>query len=78
MLARSGFNHSMNYRSAVVIGRPRLVTDEAERAHAFDLLVDHAAPGRSAALRKPTRKELAATSLLALPLHEASVKVRIG
>ena len=53
-------------------------TDEAERAHGFDLLVDHATPGRSAALRQPTRKELAATTLLALPMHEASVKVRVG
>jgi uncharacterized protein len=78
VLARSGFNHSMNYRSAVVIGRPRVVTDEDERAHGFDLLVDHATPGRSAALRKPTRKELAATTLLALPMHESSVKVRVG
>jgi uncharacterized protein len=78
VLARSGFNHSMNYRSAVVIGRPRVVTDEDERAHGFDLLVDHATPGRSAALRKPTRKELAATTLLALPMHEASVKLRVG
>ena len=78
VLARSGFNHSMNYRSAVVIGRARQVTDEAERAHAFDLLVDHAAPGRAAQLRRPTRKELAATTVLALSLHEASVKCRTG
>ncbi len=78
VLARSGFNHSMNYRSAVVIGRPRVVTDEAERSHALDLLVDHVTPGRSAALRRPTRKELAATTVLALPLHEASVKRRGG
>jgi nitroimidazol reductase NimA-like FMN-containing flavoprotein (pyridoxamine 5'-phosphate oxidase superfamily) len=78
VLARSGFNHSMNYRSAVVIGRPRVVESESERAYAFDLLVDHAAPGRSATLRRPTRKELAATTLLALPLHEASVKRRAG
>jgi len=78
VLARSGFNHSMNYRSAVVIGRPRAVTDADERAHALDLLVDHVAPGRSAALRRPTRKELAATTVLALPLHEASVKRRAG
>ena len=48
VLARSGFNHSMNYRSAVVVGRPRLVTGEAERSHALDLLVDHVTPGRSA------------------------------
>ncbi len=78
VLARSGFNHSMNYRSAVVIGRPRVVTDDDERKRAFDLIVDHAAPGRSAELRRPLRKELAATTLLALPLHEASVKMRTG
>lgn len=78
VLARSGFHHSMNYRSAVVVGRPRVVTDEAERSHALDLVVDHVTPGRSAALRRPTRKELAATVVLALPLHEASVKRRAG
>ena len=78
VLARSGFNHSMNYRSAVVIGRPRRVEDADERSHALDLLVDHVTPGRSAALRRPTRKELAATTVLALPLHEASVKRRDG
>jgi uncharacterized protein len=78
VLARSGFMHSMNHRSAVVIGRPRVVTDAAERSHALDVLVDHVVPGRSAALRRPTRKELAATAVLALPLAEASVKVRAG
>jgi nitroimidazol reductase NimA-like FMN-containing flavoprotein (pyridoxamine 5'-phosphate oxidase superfamily) len=78
VLARSGFNHSMNYRSAVVIGRARRVEDPAERSHALDLLVDHVVPGRSAELRRPTRKELAATTVLALPLHEASVKMRSG
>ena len=78
VLARSGFNHSMNYRSAVVVGRPRLVTDARERSHALDLLVDHMAAGRSAALRRPTRKELAATTVLALSMEEASVKRRSG
>ena len=78
VLARSGFNHSMNYRSAVVVGRPRRVTDDLERSRALDLLVDHVAPGRAATLRRPTRKELAATVVLALPLHEASVKRRAG
>lgn len=78
VLARSGFSHSMNYRSAVVIGRPRVVEDPDERAHALDLLVDHVVPGRAATLRRPTRKELAATIVLALPLHEASVKSRTG
>jgi nitroimidazol reductase NimA-like FMN-containing flavoprotein (pyridoxamine 5'-phosphate oxidase superfamily) len=78
VLARSGFAHSMNYRSAVVIGRPRVVDDPDERAHALDVLVDHVVPGRAEALRRPTRKELAATVVLALPLLEASVKQRTG
>jgi uncharacterized protein len=78
VLSRSGFTHSMNYRSAVVIGRPRGVSDPDEHAHALDLVVDHVVPGRSATLRRPTRKELAATAVLALPLREASVKSRAG
>ena len=57
---------------------PAPVTEEAERSHALDLLVDHVTPGRSATLRRPTRKELAATTVLALPLQEASVKQRTG
>lgn len=76
--ARSAFNHSMNYRSAVVLGRARLVEDPAERQHALDLVVDHMVPGRSATLRPSTRKELAATAVLAVPLHEASMKARAG
>ncbi|WP_323792368.1 pyridoxamine 5'-phosphate oxidase family protein [Nocardioides sp.] len=76
--ARSGFHHSMNYRSAVVIGRARVVTDPDEKAHALALTVDHMVPGRSATLREPTRKELAATSVLAVPLAEASLKQRSG
>jgi len=78
VLARSGFHHSVNYRSAVVIGRARLVTDHDERVHAFDLTVDHLVPGRAATLRPPTRRELAATGLLAVPLLEASMKRRTG
>jgi len=74
--ARSAFHHSMNYRSAVVIGAARLVDDPDERGHALDLIVDHMIPGRSATLRANTRKELAATAVLALPLHEASMKSR--
>ena len=76
--ARSGFHHSMNYRSAVVIGRPRRVEDHAERRRALDLVVDQMIPGRAATLREPTRKELAATAVLALPLAEASMKQRDG
>lgn len=76
--ARSGFHHSMNYRSAVVIGEARIVTDPDEKAHALDLTVDHMIPGRAETLRPATRKELAATSVLAVPLREASMKARDG
>lgn len=78
VLARSGFHHSMNYRSAVVIGRGRLVTDQEEKRGALDLIVDHAVPGRARTLRSHTAKELVATSVIALPLREASVKQRSG
>ncbi len=74
--ARSGFHHSMNYRSAVVIGAARVVTEPDEKSHALSLTVDHMVPGRSATLRPHTRRELAATSVLAVPLREASMKVR--
>jgi uncharacterized protein len=76
--ARSAFHHSMNYRSAVVIGAARQVTDPSERLHALDLIVDHMIAGRSATLRPSTRKELAATAVLAVPLVEASMKARAG
>lgn len=78
VLARSGFHHSVNYRSAVVLGRPRVVDDPAERDRALDLVIDQLVPGRAETLRTPTRKELVATTVLAVPLHEASVKVRDG
>lgn len=78
VLARSAFHHSMNYRSAVVVGRPRRVEDADERIRALDAIVDQVVPGRSAHLRSHTRKELAATAVLALPMYEASVKSRTG
>lgn len=78
VLAQRSFNHSMNYRSAVVIGLARTVDDVAERARALDLIVDQSVPGRAATLPASTRKELAATSVFAVSLHEASVKVRAG
>jgi nitroimidazol reductase NimA-like FMN-containing flavoprotein (pyridoxamine 5'-phosphate oxidase superfamily) len=78
VLARVAFSHSMNYRSAVVYGAARTVDDPAERAHALDLIVDHVVPGRAATLRAHTRKELAATAVIAVPLAEASVKARTG
>ncbi|GEP36264.1 hypothetical protein NSZ01_40320 [Nocardioides szechwanensis] len=74
--ARSAFHHSMNYRSAVVIGAARVVDDPDEKARALSLTVDHMVPGRAATLRPHTRKEIAATSVLAVPLHEASLKIR--
>ncbi len=75
---RSAFHHSMNYRCAVVIGSARIVEDPAEKERALRLIVDHMIPGRSGSLRANTRKELAATGVLAVPLHEASLKVRGG
>lgn len=78
VLARSAFHHSMNYRSVVIIGRGRLVSDDVEKQRALDLIVDHVVPGRSSSLRASTRKELAATAVIAVPLHEASVKTRVG
>jgi uncharacterized protein len=78
VLARATFGHSMNYRSAVVYGPARRVDDPVERDHALRLVVDHVVPGRSATLRVPTRKELAATAVVAVPLAEASVKSRTG
>src|SRR5216683_3609107 len=76
--ARSVFHNSMNYRSAVVYGTARLVTDETERLDALHAITEHLIPGRWDNSRLPTRKELAATAVLALPLNEASVKARAG
>ncbi|GGS76347.1 pyridoxamine 5'-phosphate oxidase family protein [Nonomuraea spiralis] len=78
VLARSVFNHSVNYRSAIIYGRARLVTDPDERLAALRALTEQLAPGQWDYVRQPTRKELAATAVLALPLDEASVKIRRG
>jgi nitroimidazol reductase NimA-like FMN-containing flavoprotein (pyridoxamine 5'-phosphate oxidase superfamily) len=78
VLARSAFHHSVNYRSAVIFGVPRIVTDPGEKRHGLNCIVDHLVPGRSSAVRPPNRKELAKTTVLALELTEASVKVRTG
>src|SRR5215469_15342994 len=74
--ARAAFTHSVNYRSAVVFGTARIVTEEAERLAGLRAVTEQLIPGRWDAVRAPTRKELAATSVLAIPLAEASVKVR--
>lgn len=78
VLARSVFEHGVNYRSAMVYGVPRAVTDPAEKLHGLRVLTEQAAPGQWDYARRPNRKELAATALLALALDEASVKLRSG
>ena len=76
--ARAVFTHSVNYRSAVIFGTASVVRDEDERRNALRLITDHLIPGRWASARQPTKKEMAATAVLSLPLTEASVKVRTG
>ena len=78
VLARAIFNHSMNYRSVIVLGEARAVTDPEEKRAALAAFAERIAPGRWADARPPTPQELKATSILALPLHEASAKVRTG
>lgn len=78
VLARSAFNHSMNYRSVLVFGAVKEVTDPDEKWNAQRALVDHVVPGRSQDARMPNEKELRQTTILAIPLDEASAKVRTG
>jgi hypothetical protein len=78
VLARSAFHHSMNYRSAVVLGTLRPVDDTAELDRALEAFTEQLVPGRWPEIRWPNRKELKATSVLAMPLAEASAKVRTG
>ncbi len=78
VLARSAFHHSMNYRSVVVHGVAREVTDPAAKAEALTAFVEAVVPGRSAGTRGPNRRELAATTVLALPLEQVSLKRRTG
>jgi uncharacterized protein len=78
VLARSVFEHTVNYRSAMIYAVPRIVTDPAEKLAGLRLVAEHIAPGQWDYARQPSRKELAATRLLALSLAEASVKVRSG
>jgi uncharacterized protein len=78
VLARSAFHHSVNYRSVVVLGRARVVSDPAEKTEALRAFTNHMIPGRWDEVRPPTEQELKATEVLALPLSEASAKVRTG
>lgn len=78
VVARSGFHHSVNYRSAVVHGRGRLVTDPEETDRALRLITGHLLPGRWSEVRPMTAKERKATGVIALEVEAASAKVRSG
>lgn len=78
VLARSIFNHSMNYRSAVILGQATLVEDPVEKIEALHALSEHILPGRWADARQPNERELKQTSVLRLPIEEFSAKVRVG
>ena len=78
VLARSAFQHSVNYRSVVVFGTARSVEDKGERARALEAFTDRLVPGRWPDVRPPSRAELEATRVMALTIEEASAKVRSG
>jgi nitroimidazol reductase NimA-like FMN-containing flavoprotein (pyridoxamine 5'-phosphate oxidase superfamily) len=78
VLARSAFNHSMNYRSAMVYGTFEVVADEASRRASMAAFMDKIAPGRQAEVRAGSDKEFAATTILRISLSEAACKVRSG
>ncbi|HEY0372982.1 MAG TPA: pyridoxamine 5'-phosphate oxidase family protein [Thermoanaerobaculia bacterium] len=77
VLARSAFHHSMNYRSVVVFGNARVVEGD-EKLRALDALMEHITPERASEVRSPNEIELKQTLVLALPLEEASAKIRTG
>jgi hypothetical protein len=76
--ARSVFHHSMNYRSAVVFGTPRIVDDDGERLRAMEVITEHVLPGRWSEARHPSATESKGTLLVAVPIDEFSVKTRSG
>jgi hypothetical protein len=78
VLARSIFNHSMNYRSVVILGKATLVDGSAEKLAALRVLSEHIIPHRWDDVRQPNERELKATSVLRLPIEEFSAKVRVG
>jgi len=78
VLARSVFNHSMNYRSVVALGHAALIDDPVEKLHALQAFTEKLLPGRWDDARQPNEKELKATSILKLPLTEVSAKIRAG
>jgi nitroimidazol reductase NimA-like FMN-containing flavoprotein (pyridoxamine 5'-phosphate oxidase superfamily) len=78
VLARSAFHHSMNYRSAVILGMATQVTEPEHKRRAFNALIEHVMPGRSAQVRGASDQELKATLVLSLAITEASAKTRTG
>jgi hypothetical protein len=78
VLARSAFHHSVNYRSVVIFGRAQLVEDEDEKFKAMHAFTEHIVPNRWNEVRLPNSKELKATTVLRLPIKEASAKIRTG
>jgi len=78
VLARSAFHHSVNYRSVVILGKAELVEDPSEKDKALEAFTNHIIPGRWPEIRWPNELELKATSVLKLPIEEASAKIRVG
>ena len=78
VLARSAFHHSINYRSVVILGKAVLVEDREEKDRVLEAFTEHVIPGRWAEIRWPNELEMKATSVLKLPIDEASAKIRTG
>lgn len=78
VLARSAFHHSVNYRSAVILGTARLITDPSEKMEALRIFTEHVLKGRWDEVRWPNEQEMKATTVLALELEEVSAKIRTG
>jgi len=78
VLARSAFHHSMNYRSVLVLGQATLVDDPKEKYDALVALSEHIVRGRWADIREPNEQEMVQTTVLCLPMEEASAKIRTG
>jgi uncharacterized protein len=78
VLARSAMHHSANYRSVILLGRAISVEDPARKQEAFEAIVEHIVPGRWPDVRPPSENEMKATAIVALPIEEASAKIRTG
>ncbi|CAN5582094.1 pyridoxamine 5'-phosphate oxidase family protein [soil metagenome] len=78
VLARSAFHHSVNYRSVVIFGKAKLIEDDNEKLEALYAFTEHIVPNRWNDIREPNELELKATTVLSLPLEEASAKIRTG